>query len=567
MRECGIRPFHDKVWSKLRQEEGVRMFKKTMAPLLAVALVAALAAGCSGNDGKDGKGEEAPNDTTMFTMGVEKNKLKWDTPITKKLTEATGVSLQYEAIVGDLFQKWDIWRAGEDYPDIVRLDALNMQKYVEAGALIPLEGLIDEHGPNIKAKFGDKFDMLKNKDGHIYSLYSVNRTEEAPADSKAPFVVQLAVLEEAGYPEIKTLDQLHELIRAYKAKHPEIDGQGTIGYGAGMESFMVNIMFNNPTISADGLPDHGNFYLDGDQVNWNPVSKRSRDYLAFVNGLIQEDLYDIEAFSMNLEAMKAKMAQGRVLAAYAPHWIVGEVNNALRADGKEDRMYAHLPLLFNEGVQDQSVTITAANPGTHEWAITKNAKHPEKFIQFIDYLFSDEGQILTNWGIEGVHYEKVDGKRQVKQEWLDRKAADPDALYKEGFESDTSAKGYWFSVGHGAKLEDGDYATPLTADVVRKGYSPSELKALEAYGIDTWSDLLPPATTIQTYVWQIEPPEKTRAIAQRLDELWRKNIPAIALAKTDADFASKWDSFVKDAESAGLAEYNAAMTAEWGNKQ
>lgn len=540
--------------------------KKGMSALLATMLLAALAAGCSGG-GDEGDKTNTSEETVTFTMGVEKNKLNWDTPITQKLTEATGVSLQYEGIVGDLFQKWDIWRAGEDYPDIVRLDALNLQKYMEAGALIPLEELIEEHGPNIKEKFGDKFDMLKNEDGHIYSLYSVNRTEEAPADSMAPFVVQLAVLEEAGYPEIKTLDQLGDLIRSYKSKHPEIEGQQTIGFGAGMESFMVNIMFNNPTISADGLPDHGNFYLEDSEVKWNPVSERSRDYLAFVRGLMLEELYDIEAFSMNLEAMKAKMAQGRVLAAYAPNWIVGEVNNALRADGKEDRMYAHLPLLFDEGVQNQSVTITAANPGTHEWAITKNAKNPEKFIQFIDYLFSDEGQILTNWGIEGVHYETVDGIRQVKQEWLDRKAADPDALYNEGFESETSSKGYWFSVGHGAKLGDGDYATPLTADVVRKGYSASELKALEAYGLETWSDLLPPATTIQSYVWQIEPPEATRAIAQRLDELWRKNIPAIALAKTEEDFSAKWAAFVKDAESAGLAEYNAAMTKEWNNKQ
>lgn len=539
--------------------------RKGMTVLLAATLIAALAAGCSG--GGNGANEPGTTEGTVtFTMGVEKNKLRWDTPITQKLTEATGVKLQYEGIVGDLFQKWDIWRAGEDYPDIVRLDALNVQKYVEAGALIPLEELIEEYGPNIKEKFGDKFDMLKNEDGHIYSLYSVNRTEEAPADSMAPFVVQLAVLEESGYPEIKTLDQLRDLIRTYKAKHPEIDGQQTIGFGAGMESFMVNIMFNNPTISADGLPDHGNFYLEGSEVKWNPVSERSRDYLAFVRGLIQEELYDIEAFSMNLEAMKAKMAQGRVLAAYAPNWIVGEVNNALRADGKEERMYAHLPLLFDEGIQDQSVTITAANPGTHEWAITKNAKHPEKFVQFIDYLFSDEGQILTNWGIEGVHYEMADGVRQAKQEWLDRKASDPDALYNEGFESETSAKGYWFSVGHGAKLADGDYATPLTSDVVRKGYSASELKALEAYDLETWSDLLPPATTIQAYVWQIEPPESTRAIAQRLDELWRKSIPAIALAKTEEEFSAKWAAFVKDAEAAGLAEYNAAMTKEWNSK-
>src|SRR5690606_37565790 len=112
-------------------------------------------------------------------------------------------------------------------------------------------------------------------------------------------------------------------------------------------------------------------------------------------------------------------------------------------------------------------------------------------IQFIDYLFSDEGQILTNWGIEGVHYEVVDGVRQVTESWLEKKASDADALYKEGFMTESAAKGYWFSVGHGAKLSDGDYATPMTKDLVRREYTETTKKALDAYGIETWADLLP----------------------------------------------------------------------------
>jgi putative aldouronate transport system substrate-binding protein len=536
--------------------------KKWVSSVLVAGLVFVLAAGCAKTEENANQSEGVP-DLMTYSMGVEKAKLTWDTPITKKITEKTGVSLQYEAIVGDLFQKWDIWRAGGDYPDIVRLDALNLQKYIEAGAVIPLEELIEEHGPHIKEKFGDRFDMLKHEDGHIYSLYSVNLTEEAPADTVAPYVVQLGVLEEAGYPEINTLDELHALIADYEKKHPKIDGQDTIGFAAGMESFMINITFNNPTISADGLPDHGNFYLDGDQVKWNPVSDRSKKYLQFLHGLIQDDLFDIEAFSMDLNMMKAKMAQGRVLSAYAPKWIVRDVNSALQAEGKEDQMYAHLPLLFDANVEDRSVSITPANPGTHEWAISTNAKHPERIIQFIDYLFSDEGQILTNWGIEGVHYEVVDGKRQVLDAWTEKKASDPDALFNEGFESETASKGYWFSIGHGAKLADGDYATSLTSDVIRSDYTKTTKQALEAYGIQTWSDLLPEAELVNGYVWQIKPPESTRAVGQRLDEIWRKSLPNILLSKTEAEFNTEWDAFVKSAKDAGVDSYNKAFTEEW----
>jgi len=550
-----------------------KWFTAASAALLAVVLVA----GCSGG-GKGASNTPSPAGTgtgtqggsaspslepITYSFGTTSNKMTWDTPITKKLTEATGVSMKYDVIVGDIFQKWDIWRASGDYPDIVRLDAANLQKYIEAGAVVPLEDLIEQYGPNIKEKFGDRFEMLRHADGHIYSIYPVNLSEEAPADSVGPFVVQLAVLEEAGYPEIKTLSQLQELIKSYRDKHPEIDGNKTIGYTAGMESFMINNTFNNPAIFASGLPDHGNFYLDGDNVNWNPVSDRSKRFYEFVYGLIQDDLFDIEAFSMDLEAMQAKMAQGRVLSAYAPQWMVSGVNASLRAGGQENRMYAHLQLLFDENVVDHSNTLTPANPGTHEWAITVNAKHPERAIQFIDYLFSDEGQILTNWGVEGVHYEVKDGKRQVLDSWLEKKAADADALYKEGFMTESAAKGYWFSIGHGAKLADGDYATPMTKDLVRREYTESTKKALEAYGLDTWADLLPKTEFVPGYVWQIQPPEDVRAIGQRLEEAWRKSLPNILLAESKEQFAAEWEKFVKSAESAGLADYNEAFTAEW----
>jgi putative aldouronate transport system substrate-binding protein len=517
--------------------------------------------GCSIFGGDSGSSEE---DVVTYSMGSASTKLTWDTPIQAKMTEETGVKLQYDEIVGDLFQRWDIWLASGDYPNILRLDKLHLQKYIDADAVIPLQDLIDEHGPNIKEKFGDRYDMLKDDNGDIHSLVSVNLAEEAPADSKGTFIVQYAVLEDAGFPEIKTLDQLHKLIKDYKAKYPQIDGRDTIGFSSAMESFMINITFNNPVTSASGLPDHGNFYLEDDNdVIWNPISDNSKKYYKFLNTLIQEDLYDIEAFSMDLEAFQTKLSQGRVLAAYAPHWVVNAPNSALRADGNEDRMYAHLPLLFDESIENRSVSIRPLNAGTHHWAITNKTKNPERIIQFIDFLFSDEGQILSQWGIEGEHYEVVDGERVVKDEWLETKAADEDAEYKAGFMSEGTADTEWFGIGNGARLEDGSLATPLTNDLVKREYSDKTKEVLAAYNIETWADLLPSANVVPGYVWQIEPPENTLEIGQRLEETWRRSVPRILLSENNSQFESEWKTFVAEAKEAGVEQYNESFTKKW----
>src|SRR5690606_1198272 len=123
----------------------------------------------------------------------------------------------------------------------------------------------------------------------------------------------------------------------------------------------------------------------------------------------------------------------------------------------------------------------------------KDTKNPERIIQLIDYMFSDEGQILTNWGIEGVHYDMVDGKRQLKPEVIENRATDPDYNFKQGFEGiKGGSNGYWFSFGNGAILDDGDYATPVTPDYVRRSYDDATIETLGSYGKQVWADFLAP---------------------------------------------------------------------------
>lgn len=558
----------------------MRKDKKLMV-LLILALTMAVAAGCSfgkesgeasGNGSGSASGEPSQSASTasgktVYTMGVEEGKLVWGGPITQKLTEKTGVELKYDAVVGDLFQKWDLWLAAGDYPDIIRLDNEHLQKYIDSGAVIPLEDLIDQHGPNIKEKWGDNLELLRHDDGHIYSIYSVNLTKEAPADTKAGFIVQYDVLKAAGYPIITTLDQLYDVIKAYYEKHPQINGKDTIPFGAAMNSWAINVFFNNAAVSADGRPDHGNFIIDeNNNVYWNPVSELTRKYYKFLNKLFNEGLLDKEAFSMGDQELQAKMAQGRVLAAYAPDWFSMTPEASLRASGDLDRLYAHIPVFFDESVQDHSNVITPANGGTHEWAITTKARNMEKIIQFIDYLFSDEGQVLTQWGIEGVHYEVKDGKRVQKPEWIEKKLADPEAVFKEGFRSEyTGQTSNWFSVGNGAKLADGDYATPVTKESVRDTYDPRTLEVLDKYGISTWSDLLPPVEKVPAFLWQLPPPSDSefKVIDQKLDDLRRKMTPQIVMAKSEAEFDQLFDSFVASARDIGLAQYEQAFTKVW----
>lgn len=564
-----------------------KTWKKGLTLLAASVMLTGVAAGCSSNSNGGGNTEasnnagnaaaanatnegastepaKAPLEPITYTMNTADEKLTWDTPIQKIFTEKTGVSFKYDLIVGEETQKQDLWLASGDYPDIMAMGPQEIQKYKDGGALIPLNDLIDQYGPNIKEKFGEYFNLLKDADGKIWSLYGVNKSREAKADAAASFIVQYDVLKEAGYPQIKTLDQLYDILKAYKDKHPQIDGKDTIGFSGAMTGWQVNIEYNNPIINASGLPDHGNFRIDANgKVEYNPVSEDAKKYYAFLNKLYQNGLYDKEAFSQ--DDLSKKLAQGRVLAAYAPKWMVGNVETQFRLDGHPERQYAYLPLFFTEDTVDQSNTVVPTFAGSLQWAVTKSAKNPERFIQFVDFLFSDEGQILSQWGIEGVHYEVKDGKRTLLPAELEARKTDPDHGTKEGFTSNGTGSGSWFNVGDGAKLADGDYATPLTKDYQLSLYDDMTKEVLSKYGKQTWADFLPPAQVVPGYLWQVSPPENINLQAKKIEEAWKKYLPKLIMAKNAADFDSSWEGMKSTMEKAGLQEVNDAYTQLWAD--
>ena len=52
------------------------------------------------------------------------------------------------------------------------------------------------------------------------------------------------------------------------------------------------------------------------------------------------------------------------------------------------------------------------------WAITMANKHPVETIKYFDFFFSEEGRRMANFGIEGKHYDMIDGKPIFKPEVL-----------------------------------------------------------------------------------------------------------------------------------------------------
>jgi len=510
----------------------------------------------NGSEKEADKGDDLkPIKLTMFATDLNTNYENMKSPVGMKITELTGVTLEIDYPVGDPQQKISLMAASGEYPDLVfAKNDVNM--LIEAGGLIDLAPLIEEHGPNIKKLYGDYMKRLRwsKDDDSIYFLgtYGVNDERWTPNDG---FMLQHAVVKELGYPAIKTVQDFENAIRAYMEKYPTIDGQPTIGLSLLADDWRIAQSVTNPGVFSTGGSDDGEWYVD--DATQKPVIHYTRpeekEYFKWLNHMYNSGLVDPESFVQKYDQYKAKIAAGRVLGLVDSAWQFLEPQQALRQSGKDERTYGMYPVQVNENTKNRDFQ-SAGYSGGVGVGISTSAKDPVRIIKFLDWLCSEEAQILNNWGIEGEHYTVVNGKRVISEEEMNKRTTDPQYGKKTGigvylYPFPEQGRGVVDSTGNTFKID--------SREQIIDTYSSIEKEVLAGYGAELWADLYPQASEFPVKpwgsAWQINIPQDSdgAVIMQKITELVRKRIPEMILAEP-TKFDAMWESFQADLDKAGV---------------
>ncbi|MEK4365970.1 ABC transporter substrate-binding protein [Paenibacillus sp. FSL M8-0212] len=534
-------------------------------------LLTALLAGCSQNSSSSAPsttGDEEKSPVTfsyyMFSPG-KKDVLASETTIGKALQEQTGVDWKMEYLVGDSATKAGVMIASGDYPDVISSSG-EMSKLLDAGAYIPLDDLIEEHGPNIKRVYGPYFDKMKNaEDGKIYALpYTANQGEYSgsPNVGGGAFWIQRSVLKEFDYPKITTLDEYFDLIQDYKEKHPTVDGAETIGFVslAGVANNFFTLQ--NPAMHLAGYPNDGSVMVDMTTHEAKVVAgtDAQKKWIQKLNEINAQGMLDPESFTMNKDQYLAKLTSGRVLGYFNYGWQIGDASKNLLSAGIDEKRYAPLPIVFDEGIKDQYVD----PPGfvnNYATGISVNAKDPVRIIKYFDNLLKEENQVLVQWGIKDETY-SVDEKGRFYYANEDQRKAhdDLELSRKFGF---TYFGTDWPKYGGESTLTDGNaYSPGNQPEVAAASYTEGDKKFLEAYGIQTFSELFnKPEERPWFPAWSIalEQGSPEQIFTTKSDDLQRKYLPEMILG-APANFDKLWDAYMAELNKLDKAGYEATIT-------
>lgn len=536
-------------------------WNRIVAGTLAGTMLLTLA-GCAGelDDSNDQAGSTLEPITFTF-YNADGAEDPWTDPVALAITEATGVTLD-TLYPSDVEEKTvELMIATGELPDLIFAKG-DSDILIEQGALIDLSDLIDEYGPHIKALYGDEYEKLQSsrENPAIYQL-CCGRVQDEALTSSGTAQLQWAVLAFNDYRIPYTLDEYGDMIREYKARHLNIDGQTTIGITLSVTDWHWYTTLANPSgYIANGAIDNGQWIVSDDyKVQYKHMVGGQKEYYRWLNRMYDEKVLDQEFAIQTHEDYLEKIASGRVLGLLDADWDYTTAENTLKAAGRYERTYAGLPVTIDSSVKCASL----APQGLNTWGIgiTTACKDPVRAIQFLDWLCTEEAQILVNWGIEGVnYYYDEDGVRCRTAEEIER--AEKNVSYQN--ETGVGLHSYPFpSYGNTVLDSTGNYFCILNPESVADSYNEQEQAALEAWDVERLTDIFPQADEFEkkeyTPLWSRILPEDLGRQLSRLDEIAREGLIDCVVCTPDK-FDSKWDQLQQNLIAAGAYQAQEQMT-------
>ena len=561
------------------------MKRKVVSLMLVSAMVAGMLAGCGSDSGSSkggsstetGSAAEASSSGETADDADDKSPItfeyfnadgkngNWDNPVAKAITEATGVTLDVSypvASQGDAKEDVALMIANDEYPDMIYAKGSATDLY-QAGALIDMTDLIEKYGPNIKKMYGAELEKLKwsQDDPGIYQL-SYAGVNQKTLTTGGSCQIQWAALKENDYKYPKTLDEYEKMIKSYLAAHPKTeDGLDMIGITMSASDWHWMITLGNPAgLIADASPDNGQWIIDDEyNVHYKHVTDEEKEYFKWLCRMYNEGILDPNFATQTDDDYIAKVASGRVVAITDAEWHYSQCEATLVADGKVDQTYVGLPVTLREDQVEKALLYQGTTVG---WGIgiTKSCEDPVRAIKFLDYLCSDEGQILYHWGIEGENYFlDDDGQPYRTDEEVAKAQSDPDYAKNTGIDNYTGFPIY----GTGSYSEDGFPYTPTTKESVIANYNTAEKEGCEAMGFEMLTDMFaqPEEFDLLPYsaLWAYQQPQELAEKQTILDEIaWPGLVKCVT--GTEDEFDGNWETMGQELTDNGLADAEEAMT-------
>lgn len=421
-------------------------------------------------------------------------------------------------------------------------------KFVAGGEILPISEWI-QYMPNFMDKY-EKWGMatdlmgMYQSDGKFYRLPGMKEV----ADGGYSYIIRKDVFEAAGVDMTQEVNWTYEDFYEAMKKVKEYTGADYVFSDRFKGESTLNIAAVMYDVSA-GWGKANGMRFDWDTLDWyfGENTDKMKDFVTYFHKLVAEGIMDPESFTQEDDVALSKFYNGKSYVINGNYQNLADMISKMQVEGAE------LYLLTTPGGPAGMLQIESGRTecGT---MISRNALDElgeEEFIKmlrFVDWLwYSDEGQELCRWGVEGVTYTKDENGVRHLNENIYYNGINPQVL-----ESENPVQlnvDYGFSGGN-FMYNDG------SAELIF-----SMKPALQADWANRQSNYRTPRKIAPPIMGNPEQSDEMNLISTPLMDYVATSILNFITGAVDIE--AGWDTFVQECENKGCYTYEDMCNEIW----
>lgn len=550
--------------------------KKALSLVMALALMLSMAmvttASAEQNPIADAFGWEVPDETLTvsifyasdnFSTGEEQD--RGIATMQAYLKENFNIDFQYRTTDGSADEELNLMLASNDYPDVIVNASTTMrQRFAAQGRIADISEYMNaETCPNIMARLGDMAGLYADEEGKYYYLPKAFSNLMDLPDYSAHLREDELTSIGLNSGDIKTPEDFFNAAMAIYEANPTTEA-GETRYSLGLYD--------------QGMPEYVSGYWGlerGWQVNddntltyWTET-EAGKKMAKFFNNWYLTGTMDPDAFTDKWDDLKTKISQKREIALIGGWWIGlnggSEVWKLTDDNWTSDQAYVCVGFKDEEA---ENAYVTVKNNAGGNWTfITDKCQNVAGVMKWLDFILSDKGIALTNWGIPGdvesyknpgtyteIWHLNDDGTWNFNEDAKAQLVGEVWDYNEEGIYGANS--GLFNNVAYQGRFEDGEHCLWPN----QMWYSENEWKNIMFTNMDgTIFDGT--ALLFESVAMSDEVTFAKTAI----EDAWKQYYPLVVLSDSEEEFEQNWQNLQIAVQNAGLDVYTEYRTANYQN--
>ena len=382
---------------------------KILSGILALILIMASFTACSEKEVKDVKtGSTFTYWTSM--QGTMKQTLTSYSELLmyQEMEKRTGTKIEFihpsSGSTGT--EAFQILLSSGDYPDMIEYEwskyAGGPNQAIEDGVIISLNDYIKDYAPNyydyMEGEKGKENNYLYKAqsitiDGNYYGFRNMNIGDYRGFSG---LYVRKDSLDKLGLEVPVTIDDWTNVLKTAKENGFKVPLTGT----SALFSITSTQLFNGAWGVGKGI------YVDGTKVKYGPFEPAYKEYVAKMREWVEAGYVDIDYVTNEANNVLAYMTNGTSIASFG--FVGSAMGKLLPAMEEKDPNYSVVACpypVLKEGEISKFQTIQAeALDNTITITVQCGIDNEDRYkeaVKWCDYVYSEEGNILKCFGIEG----------------------------------------------------------------------------------------------------------------------------------------------------------------------